>query len=246
MLVYARNVLKEERLLETDLQTLTRGDQFRIGYSGTKAAMLLSPSLPELTAANPKTGISLIYAAASSLPNMLRAGEIDAYIISSAERPPEYLCEVLYYTSFNYFCHRDLFTRYCSEEEFFEMPYDERIKIIAEIPFSTAPKNYPLRKTHDTYFEKHRLTPNYVSSATSASMNLDICRCRNAGIVLPQEMIDKLLPTEERASYITMPLPDMPEIEPLTFVCKKDAGNIYAQDIIRILKKYCLKQKEKA
>ena len=236
MLAYAKKAVLEEQRLQADFDRIKDSRNFRIGYSGTKGAMILSASLPEFISRNPQTGVSLIAASAAMLPIMLESGDIDAYIISGGKAHSDCICEVLYISEFNYICRKNLFFRYCSKESFREMSYSEKIKTIARVPFSAAPKNFPLRKTLEVFFHEHGLEPNFTSSATSAAINFDICKIGQAAIVLPLEMFDQYYSSVDPDDYVVIKLPDMKEIEPLSFVCKKNTTKVDVTEMIRILK----------
>lgn len=236
MLEYAKSVLMQENLLTTDLSKLSASRPLTIGYSGTRGSLILSASLPALSILYPENGISLISATAQTLFSLLQTGEIDALMVSGNDYPNEYRCDVLYITSFVYFCKKDLFKRFCDEKIFFELPYAEQVKIISKVPFSTIPKSYPLRQTIDYFFKEHNVIPNYGSAATSAPMNFEICKNNKAGIVLPVEMIDILIPKEELDNYIKLNLVDMPELEPQSFISKQNQNTWDIDKIVEILK----------
>ncbi|MDO5331998.1 MAG: LysR family transcriptional regulator, partial [Bacillota bacterium] len=236
MLIYAKKVLQEESLLTTDLAKLTKKGPLSIGYSGTRGATILSASLPELSMLYPENGISLISANAQNLLPLLQSGEIDAFMVCGKDYPKEYRVDVLYTTKFLYFCKKKLFHHYYDEKAFFNLPYSEQLQVISKIPFSTIPKSYPLRNTIDCFFKEHNLTPNYISAATSASMNVEICRTNKAGIVLPVEMVGMFISKEELDDFVILSLDDMPELEPQSFVSKKDQLEWDIDTILEILK----------
>ena len=236
MLKYARIVVEAEQQLRTDLDRIDNDRSFKIGYSGAKGAMILSASLPEFAQRYPQSGISLISISPPILPRMLESGDVDAYIISGADAPADCINEVLYISRFKYLCRKDLFSKYCDPQAFQSISYEEKIKAIARIPFSAAPKNFPLRKTIEVFFRKHGAEPNITHSATSAAINSDICKLGRAAIVLPEEMFSLYTGSMDPDEFISFDLPDMKEIEPLSFVCRQGQSKVDIQEMISILK----------
>ncbi len=236
MLIYCKKVLAEEAALEEDLQNMDRKKTYRIGYTGTRGAMMLSRAFPVLTDRHPGISIALISDTAGNLAEMMQAGRLDAYITSGGDCPAGCRSDIIYITSFDYICSRKLLSKYCDPEAIKLAPYEEQLRAVFKAPFSGVPSNFPLKKTLDDFFRRHGITPNEQYSLTSSNMNFSLCSNAQAGIVLPRELEKRYTAGEDMNGFFVLPLADMAEKEPLTLMTGGADPAVTPQEFLTILK----------
>ncbi len=236
MLTYCRKVLSEEAALLEDLQDLDRSKSYRIGYSGTRGAFILSRAFPMITTGYPGVNITLISDTTGNLVSMLSSGRLDAYITSGSSCPPGCKADVIYITTFEYVCRKALLSQYCDTERFEALSYAEKLAVIARTPFSSVPSHFPFRKTLDEFRARHGLNFNEQYALTSSNMNFNLCKGGQAGIILPVELARRYTSGLDLSEYIILPLHDMIEIEPLTLITGGSDPAVAPADLLKILK----------
>ena len=236
MLSYARNVISQERQLQMNFDKLCNDRNFRIGYSGARAQLLISRAFHQLSEADPAIDYSLIASSSVTLPTMLENDDLDAYIVSCGEVPPDIEAAVLFRARFIWICKKELFSLHFDEEIFKKGTYEEKLMIASGIPTSVPPTGFPLRSTIDDLFLRHSLKPTYAYYTVSSSISIEICKNGKAAIFITEDMLNQYLKGDEISQYVSMSLTDIVELEPLKFVCKKNNKKGDPQKIIDILR----------
>ena len=236
MLSYAKNVISQERQLQMNFDKLSNDKNFRIGYSGARAQTLITRAFRQLSEAAPEIDYSLIALSSVTLPSMLENDDLDAYIVSCGDVPPDIDATILFRAKFKWICKRELFKLYFDEEIFIKGTYEEKLMLASNIPTSVPPMGFPLRRTIDDLFIRHSLKPTYAYYAVSSSISIEICKNGKAAIYITEDMLDQYIKGDEIHQYVFMSLPDIVELEPLKFVYKKSLKKGDPQQIVNILR----------